>query len=212
MFDDDRRGKLLAELGAKEDYGILLAAQMGGAPQELQFIIQTARFDEKAQGLRPRSQYILRALGVVEHRVSLGVFGNLFFADEHPILLHYNEARAAVRFQGQPEDIHELALDIHQAYLSTFGPWREITRDLNREQPLAPLLASGGGLLGAFPRSGAERMVRVFAHHGLSATLEDQEHYDLTDEHQRSRKMKLLGIDDSYIIALDFTVDEMGKV
>ncbi len=208
----DKREKLLGELREKEDYGIFLAAQMGGAPSELQLMLQTARFDEQAQGLRPRSQYIVRALGVVEHRISLGVFGSLFIAEEHPVLLHYNAPRATILFEGQPDDVHELALDIHQAYLSTFGPWREMGRDLNREKPLIDLLRSGSGTLATMPKPGAERMVRVLKHHGMTGTLDESRLYDANDEHRRSRNMKLLGIDDAYVIALDFSVDEMGRV
>jgi hypothetical protein len=211
MDFDDKREKMLSELQGEKGYGIFLAAQMGGVPQELQLIIQTAQFDEQKQGLRPRSQYVIRALGVVEHRISLGVFGNFFFADEHPVLLHYNVPRAVIHFEGQPKDVNELVLDVTQAYLSTFGPWRELARDLNREKPLVDLLMSRNGVLGTMPRPGAERMVRVLEHHGMTGRLEDVSRYEMEDEHGRSRKMKLLGIDDSYLIALDFSVDEMGK-
>jgi hypothetical protein len=208
----DKRENLFDELRGEKAYGIFLAAQMGGVPQELQLIVQTATFDEEAQGLRPRSQFVVRALGVVEHRISLGVFGNLFLADEHPVLFHYNLPRAVIQFEGQPDDVNELVLDINQAYLSTFGPWRELAKDINREQPLVNLLQSGRGVLGTMPQPGAERMVRVLVHHGMTGKLEENRLYDGEDEHGRSRNMKLLGIDDSYLIAMDFTVDELGKV
>jgi hypothetical protein len=211
MAFEDKHEALLAELQGENRYGIFLAAQMGGVPQELQLIIQTAVFDEQVQGLRPQNQYVIRALGVVEHRVSLGVFGNLFMADEHPVLLHYNAPRAVIQFTGQPDDVNELVLDINQAYLSTFGPWRELAKDINRTQPLVNLLTSGSGVLGTMPKPGAERMTRVLAHHGMQATLDESRMYDEQDEHGRSQNMRLLGIDDSYLIALDFTVDELGK-
>ncbi len=212
MTFDDKRAQLLAELDGEGKYGIFLAVQMGGVPQELQLMVQTAVFDEQAQGLRPKSQYVIRALGVVEHRVSLGVFGNLFIADEHPVLLHYNAPRATIQFTGQPDDVNELVLDINQAYLSTFGPWRELAKDINRTQPLVNLLTSGQGVLGTMPKPGAERMVRVLAHHGMQASVDEKPLYDDEDEHGRSRNMRLLGIDDSYLIALDYSVDELGKV
>jgi hypothetical protein len=207
----DKREQLLEELQGEKAYGIFLALQMGGVPQELQLIVQTATFDEQAQGLRPRSQFVVRALGVVEHRVSLGVFGNLFFADEHPVLFHYNLPRSVIQFEGQADDVNELVLDITQTYLSTFGPWRELVKDLNREQPLVDLLLSGQGVLGTMPQPGAERMVRVLQHHGMQGHLEENRLHEGEDEHGRSRNMKLLGIDDSYIIALDFSVDALGK-
>ena len=204
--------QLLNELQGEGDYGIFLAAQMGGVPSELQLIIQTAQYDDQAGGLRPRRQYVIRALGVEEHRISLGVFGRLFIADEHPILYHHNLPRVAVNFEGTPDDVNELVLDIHQAYVTTFGPWRELATDINRSQPLVNLLSSGSGLLGTMPKPAAERMVKVLEHHGLKATLDEKVMHDGQDEHGRSRLMKLLGIDDSYLVALDFSVEEMGKI
>lgn len=211
MAFEDKREQLLVELDGDGKYGIFLAVQMGGVPQELQLIVQTAVFDEQAQGLRPRNQYVIRALGVVEHRVSLGVFGSLFIADEHPVLLHYNAPRATIEFEGQPDDVNELVLDINQAYLSTFGPWRELAKDINRSQPLVSLLTSGSGILGTMPKPGAERMARVLGHHGMQASLDESRMYDERDDHGRSTNMRLLGLDDSYLIALDFSVDELGK-
>ena len=116
-----------------------------------------------------------------------------------------------IQFEGQPDDVNELVLDINQAYLSTFGPWRELAKDINRTQPLVDLLTSGSGVLGTMPKPGAERMTRVLAHHGMKSTLDESRAYEEQDEHGRSRNMRLLGIDDSYLIALDFSVDELGK-
>jgi hypothetical protein len=204
--------QLIDDLHGDGDYGILLAAQMGGVPNELQLIIQTARYDEAAQGLRERSAYIVRVLGVREHRISLGVFGSLFFArqQEHPLLYHHNTPLAAVRFEGRPKDVNELVLDIHQAYVLTFGPWRELAADINRAQPLVNLLASGEGVLGVMPRPAAERMAKVLAHHGLAAHLDEQP-FETEDEHGRSRLMTLLGVGDSYFVAIDYSVQQMGK-
>jgi hypothetical protein len=204
--------QLLDDLQGEQDYGIFLAAQMGGVPNELQLILQTAQFDEAVGGLRPRRQYVVRALGVEEHRVSLGVFGRLFVADEHPLLYHYNLPRMSVNFEGKAKDVNELVLDIHQAYVTTFGPWRELASDINRTQPLVNLLSSGSGMLGRMPQPAAERMAKVLAHHSLIANLDEAPLNQDEDKHGRSPKMKMLGIDDSYFIALAFSVEEMGKI
>ncbi|MCA9914111.1 MAG: hypothetical protein KC496_12215 [Anaerolineae bacterium] len=206
-----KRQKLQSELKGERDYGVFLAAQMGGVPEELQLMIQTAQLDEQAGGLRPRGQYVVRVLGVKEHRASLGVFGNFFFAEDHPLLFHYNEPRQTIHFSGKPADIHELVLDIHQAYVTTFGPWRELAGDINRTQPLVSLLASGEGVLGVMPQPVAERVAKVFAHHKMTCTLDD-EPAPAIDDHGRSQKMKLLGIGDSYFVAMDYSVDEIGKI
>lgn len=209
-----KRSQLLSELQNEHDYGILLAAQVGGVPNELQLIIETAVYDEAAQGLRPRSNYVVRALGVREHRVTLGVFGRLQFTKDHPLLYHHNMPRIAVEFEGVPARLHEAVLDISQAYASTFGAWRHITEisaDLNRVVPLVDLLASGGGLLGVMPKPLAERMMRVLEHHGLQNKSQEASPFSELDEHGRSRLSEGLVIDQSYVIALSFSVEVLGN-
>lgn len=207
-----KRDQLFRELQGEKDYGIFLAAQMGGVPNELQLIVQTARYDDSAQGLREGSAYVIRVLGVREHRITLGIFGNMFVAtgEGHPILFHHNTPRVTVHFDGTARDINELVLDIHQAYVLTFGPWRELAGDINRSQPLVNLLASGRGTLGTFPKPAAERLAKVLRHHGLRVTT-DEEPFETEDEHGRSRLMTLLGIGDSYFVTVDFSVEQMGK-
>ena len=205
------RAQLFEELQGENQVGILLMAQMGGVPNELQLFIPTAEYVEAAQGLRERNNYLLRVLSVREHRLSLGLFGSLFIAEQHPILLHHNEPKPDVHFEGQPADINELVLDIHQAYASTFGPWRELAADINREKPLVDLLREGSGRLGTMPQTAAERMLRVLAHHNLKGWLAGESVRENTDEHGRSTLWKLLGVGDSYFVALDFAVDRVGR-
>ncbi|HYO87608.1 MAG TPA: hypothetical protein VER79_03115 [Candidatus Limnocylindrales bacterium] len=207
------RAQLLSELGGVEDYGILLLGQIGGAPNEVQLLIETTVYDEAAQGLRPRHTYAVRALGVREQRLSLGVFGRLQMLDDHPLLLHHNAPKVAVHFSGRPAHAEDLVLDVSQAYVSTFGPWRHLIEqedDLNRSAPLLELLQTGAGQLGIMPAPLAERMVRVLQHHGLTASLAQQADFETEDEHGRSRLARLLLIDQSYIVALDFSVEAMG--
>jgi hypothetical protein len=210
-----KRHQLLSQLEGERKYGVLLVTQMGGAPNEVQLIVETAEFDEAAQGLRPQGNYIIRALGVREHRITLGVFGSLKFLDDHPLLHHHNTPRVAVHFDGKPQDMNELVLDISQAYVSTFGPWRHLVDmddDLNRTKPLVDLLMAGYGLLGTMPKPLAERMARVLAHHGVNTSLAEDTSFETEDEHGRSKLAKLLLIDHSYVIALDFSVEQLGKV
>lgn len=205
-----KRELLLNELGTENDYGVLLATQMGGVPNELQLIVQTAQYDEKVEGLRVRSQYVIRVLGVREHEIHLGIFSTLAFSDAHPLLHHHNAPKVSVYFNGTPENVLELILDIQQAHLSTFGPYRHIAGDVNPAMPLMNLFERGSGLLGEMPAPLAERMVKVLKHHKLETSTVEADLPD-ADEHGRSREMKLLMIDNSYFIALDFSVEQMGK-
>ncbi len=210
-----KRDQLLGELGGEKDYGVLLVAQMGGVPNELQFIIQTAEYDDAVQGLRPRHTYIVRALGVREHRLTVGVFGRLQFPSEHPLLYHHNTPKVAVYFDGKPNDINELVLDISQAHVSTFEGWRhliDMTEDINRSVPMVDLLQRGFGVLGVMPKPLATRIGKVLEHHGIKHTDNEETDFDSTDEHGRTRMAQLLLIDQSYVVALSFSVEEMGKI
>jgi hypothetical protein len=198
------RDQLIGELGGEDDLGVLLVAQMGGGPNEIQLIVETAQYEEAAGGLRQRGGYIIRAINTQEHRLSLGIFGSVFFTDVHPILLHHNEAKREIHFEGVAADVNELVLDIHQTYASTFGPWRELVRDIRRDQPLVNLLSGGGGVLGTMPQTAAERMVKTLEHHGLRAWLEGE-------DAKPSPQWKLLAIGDSYFVAIDFSVDTMAR-
>lgn len=208
------RDQLLSELAGERGYGVLLVAQMGGVPNELQLIVETAQYDEAAEGLRPQHDYIIRALGVREHRLSVGVFGRLSFSDDHPLLHHHNTPRVAIHFDGKAQDVNELVLDLSQAYVSTFGQWRhlvDMADDINRAMPMVDLLSSGYGLLGTMPKPLAERVAKVLVHHNVPHSLTEDSTFETTDEHGRSRLAKALLIDQSYIIALDFSVEQMGK-
>jgi hypothetical protein len=207
-----KRDQLLSEISGENFYGVLLAAQMGGSPNELQLIVQTAEYDASVEGLRERTRYVIRALGVREHKLSLGVFGLLQFSDDHPLLYHHNTPKAGVFFRGKVDNVAEVVLDISQAHASTFGPWRFLADDINRAAPLVDLLASGGGLLGEVPKPLAERYARVLEHHHVEHKLIEETSFEAADEHGRPKLAKLLLIDDGYIVALDFSVDYLGKV
>ena len=206
-----KRDQLLSELSAENDVGVFLMVQMDGVPETLQLMIATTQLDEQVGGLRDRGQYVIRAVGVQEHRVAVGLFGSLQFLEAHPLLEQYNTAPVGVFFKGQPDDVNDLLLDIMQAYSSTFGLWRTFPQYMNIAQPLVDLLGSGGGFLGQMPKPLAERVAKALDHHSMEHKLVEEEAPG-EDEHGRSQLYKLLVIDSSYVIALDFTVDELGKV
>lgn len=209
-----KREQLLNDLQGDKDFGVLLAVQMDGVPETIQLVVLTGVLDEAAGGLREKNKYVIRALGVNEHRVSVGMFGNLRLQeDDHPLLFQYNAPPVAVFFRGEMDGVNmaELVLDISQAHASTFGQWRDLAAYINTNQPLVDLLESGGGLLGQMPKPLAERMGKVFEHHNVEHKLMEGELSE-TDEHGRSRKRKLLLLDDSYVVAFDFSVEELGRV
>jgi hypothetical protein len=198
-----KRDKLLAELDGDENYGVLLMAQMDSVPETVQFFVSTTRYDEAAQGLRDQGNYVIRAISVQEHRVSVGLFSSMRVVDDHPLLHQYNATPAGLFFRGQPDNANELVLDLFQAYASTYGPWRQMPTYLNTAKPLVELLQDGGGLLGEMPLPLAERMAKALEHHELETNIIKGKIED--------PPMQLMLLDHSYIIAMSFSVDILGK-
>jgi hypothetical protein len=186
-------------------------AQMDSVPETLQLVIVTTEYDEKAGGLRDKSRYLIRAIGVQEHKISVGMFGSMRFLDDHPLLYQYNTTPVGVFFRGQAADPNALLVDLLQAYATTFGPWRQIPQYLNTEKPLFNLLSSTGDLLGEMPKPLAENVVKALEQHKLETKMIEGQPPEESDEHGRSQLMKALVIDDSYLVAMDFTVDLLGR-
>jgi hypothetical protein len=200
-----RRTQLIDEINRENGYGVFLMAQMDSVPETLQFVIATTEYDEAAGGLRDLSRYVVRCVGVHEHRVSIGMFGVLAFNQDHPLLYEINTTPAGLFFRGKPEKPAELVLDIFQSYASMFGPWRQIPQYLNTSKPLLDLVSGGGDLLGEMPYPLAERLERVLQHHKLETRL------IMGERPAEQPSYQALLLDDSYVVAQNFTVEELGK-
>jgi hypothetical protein len=199
--------QLIAEINSDNGYGVCLMAQMDAVPDTLQFIIATTYFDEAVGGLRDKARYIVRAIGVQEHRVSVGMFRQIaVLADEaHPLLYEYNSLPTGLFFKGTPDDVNGLMIDVFQAYSSTFGLWRHLPQYINVQKPLLDLFTGGGDLVGQMPKPLADKLEKVLVHHGLEAKVL------MGEKHKEAPAMKTLLFDESYIVAMDFSVDELGK-
>jgi hypothetical protein len=144
--------------------------------------------------------------------VSVGLFGSLHILDaDHPLLYQYNTTPVGLFFRGQPSDSNALLVDFIQAYTGTFGPWRQIPTYLNTNRPLFDLLSSTGDLVGEMPKPLVEKLAPVFERHGLETKIVEGTSPVTSDEHGRSQHMKALIMDDSYIVAMDFTVEFLGR-
>jgi len=206
----DKKEQLIADFSKESAVGFLLMSQLDAIPETIQLVVAATELDEAAGGLRERANYVIRAIGVIEHRLSLGQFATLQFSDDHPLLYRYNDAPCGLFFRGTPDDPNALLVDMLQAYATTFGPWRQIPEYLNQNKPLFNLLTSGGDLLGEMPKKLADNLVKALESHKLETKVMVDEGLD-EDEHGRSQLRKVLLLDDSYIIALDFSVDILGK-
>jgi hypothetical protein len=205
--------QFFADLQGENRQAALLVAQVGAAPTELQLICQIAEFDEAVQGLRPIRSYIIRALGILEHRiVNFGTtVGNVEILTEHPLLDEYTKTPTAVFFRGKAENPDALVLDIAQAHAQTFFPWRHFPQYLNTEQALSSLIESGGGLLGQMPAPLAERVLKVLAHHKLETKTAEGTPYIKVHDNPALLQMalKVLLFGGSYFVAYGFSIQEM---
>lgn len=200
--------QLMDEVNTEQGYGVFLMAQMDSTPDTLQFIIATTEFDESVNGLRDKRRYIVRCIGVQEHHLTLGIFKHMSLhqKEEHPLLYQYNSQPMGLFFRGNATNANELVLDVFQGYASTFGQWRHIPDYLNVSKPLVDIFSGGGDLVGEMPKPLAERLDKVLKHHQLETRIIEGE------RHKEMPYMKALLLDESYIVAIDFSVDELGKV
>jgi hypothetical protein len=203
---DQHFPKLLEALAPEDNLGILLAMQMGGTPQEVQLILQTTEFDEEKEALKITGQYVVRAIGVVEHRASVGFFQSIALSQQNPLLYSHNEKLMQVYFRGTPENIDSLMIDINQLYGQTYGiydPNRRMIEELNMTRPLGTLLSSGQGLLGTMPEPFAHKMAKVLERHNMASNfIED------TETHRpEGITFQVLAMDDSYFIAQLFSAE-----
>lgn len=206
-----KREQLFREIEPDTHFGVLLLAQLDAVPETLQLIVTTTRLDPVTGGLHDIGQYVIRAIGVVEHKLSLGLFTAMVVRDTHPLLYQYNTAPVALFFRGKASDPAALFADTLQAYATTFGPWRQPPTYLNTTRPLLALLSSEGDLLGQMPAPLADAMIPALESQGLETRAMAEETPDV-DDHGRSRLRKVLLMDDSYIVAFDFTIESLGKL
>lgn len=210
-----KRDKLIEDMNGDDRQAAMLVAQVGGMPNELQIILETAQYDDEHDGLRPLNNYIVRVLGVTEHRIiNLGTtVQDIKLVDEHPLLYQYNKTPVALFVRGIVQDINALVLDITQAHAQVFGLWRRFPEYINIEQPLFTLFEAGGGLLGQMPKPLADRLVPVLELHGLETKIVEGENPAAKNKNPlaANQKIKVLFIGSSYFISYAFSVDEIGK-
>lgn len=215
---DDNLKKIIEALQPEENLGVLIASQMGGTPREVQIIIQTTQYEAEKDALKATGQYIIRALGVVEHRLSLGLFNKLVLSNDNPLLYRHNSEQVQVYFRGTPENIDGFLIDLNQLYGQTYGvfdPNMRMADELNRAMPLYNLLKTGQGLLATTPQPFAEKLQKLLTRHHMTCNfieVEDEHHHeDEEDHHHHDITYQLLVMDDSYFIAQLFSADPMGN-
>jgi hypothetical protein len=221
MFEqlDPHLAEILAFLQQDNHLGILLAAQMGGTPQELQLIIQLTDHLEDQEGqFRVQSQHIVRCIGVVEHKLALGFFARMVHSPSNALLYPYNEKSYRLIYRGQVQgSLDSLMLDLNQLYGQTYGlyePTRRMVEELNHAAPLATLLSEGAGILGHMPEPFARKAAALLERYGLTTELVELPSENEQDEHHKHLppiKRQALVLDDSYVVAHFFTADPMGK-
>jgi len=210
-----QREKLFQDMQGDDRHAVMLVVQVGGMPNELQIVVETAQYDDDREGLRPLNNYIIRVLGAIEHRIlNLGTtVDRVRLVDDHPLLYQYNKTPVALFVRGKPQDINAVVLDITQAHSEVFGLWRRFPEYINIEKPLFTLFEEGGGLLGQMPKPLADRLVTVLEKHDLETkVVEGQNPADKnTNPMLKEQKMKVLFIGASYFISYAFSIDELGK-
>lgn len=210
---DETLQTILDAIAPDDNLGVILAVQMGGTPQEVQILVQSTEYDAEKDAIRPTGQYIIRAIGVAEHHVAVGLFRNMVFSTDNALLHPFNSPVMRVHFTGTPQNVDSLMIDLNQLYGQTYGiyePSRRMASEINSSLPLSDLLASGEGILAVMPAPFAEKAKKVLEQHGLSINL--VEHQPEHEHDHQHIPMQSLIMDDSYFIAQMFSAEPMGSV
>lgn len=205
MFDSTFN-ELLQWFTDEHHLGVILVAQMGMTPEEIQLVIQTAEYVEAEQALITKKAYLMRCLGVQKHQLSLGAFGRIAHTEDHPLLWNFNYPYQQIYFNGTPNNVDELMIELNQLYGQHYGQHHGLVDDVNRSRPLGSILSAGYGLLGEMPQPMAEKVKALLAKHGLQVDFVESE------IEAPPIPLRLLVLDDSYFVATLFSVDPMqGK-
>jgi len=204
-----KRQQFFDELSREDGYGVLVMSQLDAVPETLQLIIATTQEDPTTGALRDVNRYLVRVLGVIEHKISLGLFKTARLIDDHPLTYRYNTPTVGLFFRGDVQNPESVTIDLLQAYAQTFGIWHQPPMYLNPSRPLVSLLASGGDLIGEMPKPLADALESALQAHGLETKQFTDEGVD-KDEHGRSQRRKAFLLDESYFVALDISVEIMG--
>jgi hypothetical protein len=193
-------GAIVHDLQAENAVGLLLVAQLGSSPSEMLLVVRTVIHDPAVGGLRPLNQYVIKLVGLVEHKISLGLFNHLALVEDHPLLHHHNAPNVRIYLSSAAADPDTVLGEIEDTHFEMFGRWRELGDDLNHRIAPHELLKAGMGTLGEFPAPFADALCEVLKTHDIS--------YTATPGEQKIGRCYLLAFDNSYLIARGFTVEQ----
>lgn len=191
------------DLEAENAVGLLLAAQLGNTPSELILMLRTTILDAALGGLRPVGQYVIRVMGLVEHKLSLGLFNHMAFVDSHPLLYHHNAPAMRIYVTSPAADPETVLDQIEAVHAEMFGRWRDLQDDLNHRVDPHELLRQGMGTLGEVPAPFADAITQVLTANGVTSAQVEGE--------PKVGHCLLLAFDNSYLIARNFSVDKVTE-
>jgi len=198
MFDALRK-----DLTGENTVGLLIGAQLGVSPSELTMIVRAATVNPATGEATSTHQYQVTAIGMVEHKLTLGLFNGVGYADEHPLLYHHNAPGVKIFITSPVIDPDALLWAIDAAYGELFGRWRDLTADLNQRADPRAILQNGKGALGTFPAPFAPLVDRLLTEQAIGHQA------IMTDP--KIGGCVLLALDDSFVIARSFTVQSFDS-
>jgi len=197
MFDPIRQ-----ELEAENTIGLLIGAQLGASPSELNVIVRTATADRQTGAIHTINQYLITASGTVEHKLTLGLFDGMGYAEQHPLLQHHNATGIKVFITSAVADPDALLWAIDELYTETFGKLRDLNADLNQRADPREVLQNGMGVLATLPAPFAAQVDQLLIEQSIG--------HQMVPTDPKIGGCALLAFDDSYMIARSFAVQILG--
>lgn len=152
-------------------------------------------------------QWQLEIIGYVYSQLSSGPYHTLNCETEHPLLWPYNDVSCQLYFTGQITEPAALFVALYKVHHDFFGRYIPFEDFLNAACPLTELLKTTSGLLATGPKPLMLNYAACLLRHNATYSIIGERMPDYWDgeKHRNDpRSLKILFMNDSYIIAEQF--------
>ena len=199
---------VFATLEFEERGAVLLdSVRWRGRACEIVLDVRTGDADESRQAWR------VQCADVRATRLSPGWRDAVEFVHTHPLLLPYTDAQVQLAFRGRPEQPRAVVGALWEAHQAATDGWLPFDAFLNRNVPLAELIAAGGGILAEGPRSVLEGYAVSLREYGVFPSFVGERNAARWIDGAWSPEPADLGvllIGESYVIGTSFDIARVG--
>lgn len=166
----------------------------------LQLIVNIDAYDDRSQ-----HTWEIAISGYRTGNISFENYTQISCETTHPLLLPYHDLQCELYFSGIARDIPALFVALYQAHARIFNGYLPVEYFLNNGDDINKILKAGSGLLARGPKEVMLSYAACLLKHNLSYSIIGEREVSHWNGYQHvPEKLKILFLDDSYMIAEDF--------